>query len=180
MKQFNSLISSKDIFIFAKIKGEILNFKMDKKTESCVKKLIEEIFMYVSQPMWEKKLLYPLTTNESESINHVIKNYVNWTKTNVAELINNLKSIVKFQYDNLKYSVNDQGDYKLQNCFSYHQFLLFKEAVKNKHYKDLINNSFRYLVSDSGQTKVPKHLQSTAKKPGSRKRVKATRTFSKP
>ena len=34
----------------------MLNFVMDKKTESCVKKLIEEIFMYVSLPMWEKKI----------------------------------------------------------------------------------------------------------------------------
>ena len=108
------------MFSFAETKGKMLNFVMDKKTESCVKKLIEEIFMYVSQPMWEKKLLNPLTTNQSESINHVIKNYVNWTKTNIAELIDNLKSIVKFQYNNLKYSTSDQGDYKLQNFFSYH------------------------------------------------------------
>ena len=41
----------------------MLNFVMDKKTESCVKKLIEEIFMYVSLPIWEKKL-NPLTTNQ--------------------------------------------------------------------------------------------------------------------
>ena len=62
--------------------------------------------------------------------------------------------------------IYDQGDYKLQNCFSYHQFLLFKKVVKNKHFKDQINNSLRYLVSDSGQTKAAKHLQSTAKIPG--------------
>lgn len=120
-----------------------------------------------------------MSTNQSESINHVIKNFVNWTQTNVAKLINNLKSIVKFQYDNLKYSIYDQGDYKLHNYFSYHQFLSFTELVKNNHYRDLIKNSFRYSVSDSGHTKIPKHLQTTARKPGSRKRVKATRTFSK-
>lgn len=116
-RKFYSLIHSKDIFNFAEIKGEILNILMDKKTENCVRNLIEEIFLYVSQPMWEKKLLNPLTTNQSESFHHVFKNYVNWTKTNIAELINNLKSMVKFQYDNLKYSMYDQGDYKLHNFF---------------------------------------------------------------
>ena len=55
-RNFNNLINSKDIFSFAETKGEMLNFVMDKKTESCIKQLIEEIFMYVSQPMWEKNI----------------------------------------------------------------------------------------------------------------------------
>ena len=94
-----------------------------------------------------------MTTNQSESINHVIKNYVSWKKTNIAELINTLKSIVKFHYNNLKCAIFDQGDYKTNNSFSYHQFQAFSEQVKNKHYKDLINNSFKNIVSDTGKKK---------------------------
>ena len=45
---FNNLINSKDIFSFAETKGEMLNFVIDKKTESCIKKLIKEIFMYLT------------------------------------------------------------------------------------------------------------------------------------
>ena len=179
-RQFNSLILSEDLFSFSETKMDILSTSMDKKTEDNLQKLIEEIFIFVKQPMWEKKLLSPLTTNQSESMNHVIKNHVSWNKTNTAELINNLKSIVKFHYDNLNFAIFDQGDYRINNSFSYHQYQAFSEQVKNKHYKDLINNSFRYIVSDTGKTKIPANLQGTAKKPGSRKRIRATRTFSKP
>lgn len=178
-QQFNSLILSENIFSFAETKMDILSTPMDKKTEDNLQKLIEEIFIFVKQPMWEKKLLSPLTTNQSESMNHVIKNYVGWNKTNIAELINNLKSKVKFHYDNLKFAIFNQGDYKIYNSFSYHQFQEFSKQVRNKHYKDLIINSFRYIVSDTGKTKIPTNLQGTAKKPGSRKRIKATRTISK-
>ena len=178
-RQFNSLILSEDLFSFSETKMDILSTSMDKKTEDNLQKLIEEIFIFVKQPMWEKKLLSPLTTNQSESMNHVIKNHVSWNKTNTAELINNLKSIVKFHYDNLNFAIFDQGDYRINNSFSYHQYQAFSEQVKNKHYKDLINNSFRYIVSDTGKTKIPANLQGTAKKPGSRKRIRATRTFSK-
>ena len=54
----------------------ILNTSMDTKTKDNLQKLIVEIFIFVKKPMWEKKLLSPLTTNQSESMNHVIKNYV--------------------------------------------------------------------------------------------------------
>ena len=142
----------------------ILSTSMETKTKDNSQKLIVEIFIFVKKPMWEKKLGSPLTTNQSESMNHVIKNYVSWKKTNIAELINTLKSIVKFHYDNLKCAIFDQGDYKINNSFSYHQFQAFSEQVKNKHYKDLINNSFRYIVSDTGKTKIPANLQGTVKK----------------
>ena len=95
-------------------------------------------------------MLSPWITN-SESMNRVIKNYVSWKKTNIAKLINNLKSIVKFYYDNLKFAIFDQGDYRINNSFSYNQYQASSEQIKSKHYKDLIDNSFRYIVSDTGK-----------------------------
>ena len=52
-------------------------------------------------------------------MNHLIKNYVSWKKNDNSELTENVKSIIKFQYDNLKFSISSQGDYLLPNSFSY-------------------------------------------------------------
>ena len=73
-----------------------------------------------------------LTTIQSKSINYVNQSYVSWNKTNIAELINNLKSIVKFHYNNLKFAIFDQGEYRINNSFSYDQFHAFSEQVKIK------------------------------------------------
>ena len=176
-RKLKRLMFSENLFKFADIKQDILKVTMDDSTARYVNNVMEEIFQFVSKPMWELKLVKPLTTNQSESMNHVIKNYVSWEKTNISELINNIKSIIKFQYDNLEFSISSQGDYLLQNSFSYHQFQSFKDAVKKKHFKELLKNSFRFIVSSSGNTRIPTSLQKTATKPGSRKRVKATRTI---
>ena len=99
-------------------------------------------------------------------------------KTNISELTENIKSIIKFQYDNLEFSISSQGDYLLPNSFSYHQFQSLKDSVKKKkHFQDLIKNTFRFIVSSSGNTRLPSSLRKTATKPGSRKRIKATCTI---
>ena len=82
--------------------------------------------------MWERKNFKPMTTNQSESINHVLKNYMSWEKTNLPEMINNVKSVVKFQYDNLEFSMYNEGDYVFYNMFSYHQYQAFKVSVKKQ------------------------------------------------
>ena len=177
-RKLKSLMFSESIFAFVQMKEEILKITMDECTKRYVKKVVEEIFQSVSKPMWERKNSKPMTTNQSESMNHVLKNFVNWEKTNVSEMINNIKEIVDFQYSNLEFSIRDQGDYVLHNSFSYHQYQAFKDTVKKKHFNDLIRNCFRYIVSNSGNTRVPTNLQKTATKPGSRKRIRATRTIS--
>ena len=80
--------------------------------------------------MWERKNFKPMTTNQSESMNHVLKNHVRWEKTNISEMINNIKSVVKFQLDKLEFVICDQGDYVLHNSFSYHQYQTFKNSFK--------------------------------------------------
>ena len=131
-RKLKSLMSSENLFKFADIKQDILKLRMDGRTATYVNNVIEEIFQFVSKPMWKLKLIKPLTTNQSESMNHVIKNYVSWKKTNISELTENIKSIIKFQYDNLEFSISSQGDYLLPNSFSYHQFQSLKDSVKKK------------------------------------------------
>ena len=119
-RKLKSLMFSENLFKFADIKQDILKLTMDDSTARYVNNVIEEIFQFVSKLMWELKLIKPLTTNPSESMNHVIKNYVIWEKTNISEMINNINSIIKFQYDNLEFSISSQGDYLIENSFSYH------------------------------------------------------------
>ena len=66
------------------------------------KKVEEEAFQIVSIPVWERKKFKPMTTNQSASMNHMLENYVSWEKTNIPEMINNIKSVVESQYDNLE------------------------------------------------------------------------------
>ena len=68
-------------------------------------------------------------------MNHLIKNYASWKKTDISELTENVKSIIKFQYDNLEFSLSSQGDYLLPNSFSYHQFQSLKDSVKKNIFK---------------------------------------------
>ena len=53
-------------------------------------------------------------------MNHFIINYVSWKKSDISELTENVKFIIKFQYDNLEFSISSQGDYLLPNGFFYH------------------------------------------------------------
>ena len=107
--KLKSLIFPESIFRFAQMKEECLKITMEECTKRYVKKVVEEAFQFVSKPVWERKKFKPMTTNQSESIHHVLKNYVSWEKTNIPEMINNVKSVLKFQYENLEFSICDQG-----------------------------------------------------------------------
>ena len=53
-----------------------------------------------------------------------------------------------------------------------------KIVSKKKHFHDRKKNCFRFIVYNSGNTRVPTSLQKTATKRGSRKRIRADRTIS--
>ena len=79
-RKLKSLISSENLFKFADIKQDTLKLRTDGRTVRYVYNVIEEIFQFVTKPMWNLKMIKPLTTNQSKSMNHVIKNYVSWKK----------------------------------------------------------------------------------------------------
>ena len=59
--------------MFAQMKEEVLKITMDECMKRYVKKVVEEVFQFISKPMWEIKKFKPMTTNQSESMNHVLK-----------------------------------------------------------------------------------------------------------
>ena len=66
-RKLKSLMFSENLFKFADIKQDKLKLTTDDSTARYVYNVVEEIFKFVSKPMWERKLIKPLTTNQSES-----------------------------------------------------------------------------------------------------------------
>ena len=96
-------------------------------------------------------------------------------KTIISEMINNIKAVVKFQYDNLIFAIYIPGDYNYTTGFPTTSIRPLKLVSKNKHC--LIKKYFKLILSNCGNTTVPTNLR-TATNPGSKKQIRANHTIS--
>ena len=92
------------------------------------------------------------TTNISESLNHVIKQEVEWKENKLPVLITHLKSITEQHVEELKKAVISQGEWKFITAFKHleiPQGIWFSQGIefKEKHMKKVHNRVVHSLTN---------------------------------
>ena len=138
----------------------------------------------VSGPLKENLMAgYPKwTSNNVESMNHVLKQAVNWKPHQLPDLICKLQKIVETQAHDGRRAIVGRGDYTLQQ--SHARFRLTAEAWSNMSEGERSKHSLKTFVlnprskavkSTNGKLTVTCNLRA-GKKIGQRKRKRCART----
>ena len=133
------------------------------------------------------------TNNNCESVNHVLKNFLDWKVVKVSHLIDSLGKIIKSQYKDILRSFSGEGAFFLSNEMSdfkiskmawdglnekqqnSHLYKAIKTCYSTKNCHQSNSNPPTMITSSDGQFKMPL-TQTIAKKIGQRKRIKSNRT----
>ena len=116
-------------------------------------------------------------------MNHVIKLLGDWKISKIPELIQRLETIEQSQYSDVRRALHGTGDYELAahaqhfklGTVVWRELSAYDKARKVTKFLKYVRKNSDFLTSTSGLLTVPK-TAAIAKKPGSRKRVRANRT----
>ena len=128
------------------------------------------------------------TNKNAESYNHVLKNKTNWkTMKRVSDLIDNIHGLVKVQLKDLRRALHGDGNFVLSGPFRRH--LVTYQAWQGMT-DDRRKTVYTRFIADSGNRAAPATVSSSdggltvlntstvARKPGQRKRPRASKTTS--
>ena len=128
------------------------------------------------------------TNNNCESLNHVMKNFLDWKVVKVSYLIQELEKLVNNQYKDLFRSFSGEGSYHLTNAFADFKVpknlwdnLPEKKQIKHLNkalqecYKQKGGNIQKTILSSDKKFEMPL-MPTIAQKIGQRKRIKSSRT----
>jgi transposase-like protein len=147
------------------------------------KKLKDNIKEKVNKPLISGFVDRPWTNNNSESLNHILKQAINWKSQPLADLISTLTTLLETQFKDLKKSLVRTGQYRLAD--THKQFEVSKAVwvskttdERDRHFKRFRNfmatNKNTVTSTDGRMTVVrPKNL---GKKKNQRKRKINERT----
>ena len=121
------------------------------------------------------------TNNNCESLNHVLKQKLDWRPKKLVELIEKLHEVVIQQFSEEKRAIFGMGEFYLDEsfqkfCVSRDVWMAKSETWKKKYVRKLRKTTKETLVrTTDGQSSVqaPTHR---GKKPGQRKRRRNTKT----
>ena len=141
------------------------------------KRLKEQLRTKVNEPVRHNIVSAGWTNNNCESINHVLKQAVDWKSKSLLELVSILEKRVSGQYSELRGALLGTGEFRLAD--THQQFELTKtEWVSKtkaqrlrlyKRFRNFVPTDGRILTSTDGRTEIiaPRTL---GRKPGQRKR----------
>lgn len=147
------------------------------------KKLKPNLKNKVQKPLSSGLIENVWTNNNSESLNHVLKQAIDWKSKPLLDLIDILTSLIEAQYKGMRRALVSIGQFRLAD--SHQQFQMSKTVwaskttdERDRHYKRL--RSFRpkdqkTVTSTDGLTTIVKP-RSLGKKLGQRKRKVNERT----
>lgn len=155
---------------------ELNKMSLDRKLTAYMSSLSEKIYNYVCKPKWKNGNFINWSNNNAESLNHCIKSYLNWKVITPEELIRNLKELIDIQFMDLRKALYGMGNYRLEKSILYHKWMAFSEKKKELIFQKLLKGKLGKNISSDANLELPENLCSTARKPGSRKRIRANRT----
>ena len=147
------------------------------------KRLAPNIKTKVNDPLREGIISTNWTNNNSESINHVLKQTVNWESKNLPEFVRLVRRVVAGQFQELRSALLSSGKYRL--AVSHRHFEVSKSTWIDmteqqrtnlyRRYRQYVTSDNRTVTSTDGRSTVvaPK---TGGKKPGQRKRKVNVRT----
>ena len=120
----NGLTSSEDETTF-EIRVEEIKEYVEKKAPSFGEYLsnitIPRIRDFVFKPAKSGCIPYNWTSNNVESINHVLKMAVDWKPQALVDLVSKLYDVVRDQYQDVKRALIGRGNFKLSPSFAHHR-----------------------------------------------------------
>lgn len=141
----------------------------------------------VNEPMREGFISCSWTNNNSESINHMLKQTVNWETKGLPEFVRLTNTLVDGQFKELRSALLGTGEFRLAP--SHEHFLVSKlhwiamtDQQRNQLYKKYRSFAIkvdRIVISSNGQSSVVAP-RTDGKKPGQRKRKVNVRTVTLP
>ena len=140
---------------------------------------------YVVAPANENNLVRNWTDNNCESINHIMKLDAKWKTMKTPELIELLHEITLLHFREYRRALYGAGNYRLMKDkkrrygVSKDDWRLLNEAERSEKFRQFLKNANekvgdKFVQSSYARCVLPK--PTTAKKPGQRKRVKASRS----
>lgn len=124
------------------------------------------------------------TNNNCESMNHVLKQAVQWRRNQLPELIDKLRSLVKGQEADADRAICGRGDFSLRREWASHRRTVDEWfRMKPGHRQKVIEACFRLpgvptSTSSDGAVTVPT-TPGGGKKPHQKKRCRTERTTSR-
>ena len=143
---------------------------------------------YVVTPANEKNLVRNWTNNNCESLNHIMKLDAMWKPGKTSEMIELLHEMTLLHFRDYRRALYGGGNYRLveekkrRHGVSKDDWRQLNEAERSERFKKFLKNQNRkvddiFVQSSYANFKVPK--PTTAKKPGQRKRVRASKSSAK-
>ena len=149
------------------------------------KRLIPALKEKVNDPQRQNKVIQHWTNNNCESMNHVLKQTVDWKSKPLPELVSLVLDLVNGQFKRIRSSIVRVGDYRLTDM--YRQFERSKTDWISLTDKQKVNiyNRIRHHVPKEGTQVTLTDGKTTVlaprtngRKPGQRKRKPKTISFS--
>ena len=146
-------------------------------------RLKEQLSLKVIQPVKDSKIPYPWTNNNSESINHVLKQAIEWKSRPITDLVKRMHDLVSRQFTDLRGAIFGTGECRLAKTHEKFkqtktEWMTKTDEQKTKHYSNFRRFKIddpKFITSTDGLNKIvaPK---SVGRKPAQRKRKINERT----
>ena len=149
--------------------------------------MVSKIREFVFKPVNDSRVPKNWKNNGCESLNHIIKLAGDWKKSKLLDLVDRLFKIVQLQYAEVTKAIHGQGNFELAGEMK--KFQIRDQIWKSKSEEEkqvLIKKVLLHkprikantITSTDGKLTI-NTARKLAKKPGSRKRLKANRTARK-
>ena len=112
----DGLVNADDSVCFDAMATEIdreLTMVSDKFKTYYNKRLLQTIKTKVNNPRWHNDLIKKWTKNSCESVNHLLKQTVDWKKLPLPELVKRLHDLVKGQYKRIRNALFSTREFRL-------------------------------------------------------------------
>ena len=128
------------------------------------------------------------TNNNAESMNHVIKQFIQWKGCALTKLVKNLEAIVSSQFQEVRRALSGAGSFVLSPQYVHflvneYAWLSMSKEARDRHYEKFMKH-VHHLQSNTSFSRDGSfscfNSSSKGKKPGQRKRKRSARTASKP
>ena len=139
----------------------------------------------VNRPVRHELVNDNWTNNNCESINHVLKQSVDWKSKSLTDIVDTIHSLVDRQYSDLKSALLGSGEYRLSDKLDKFKVTKTEWISITDNQRQILYKRFRLhkpevsgmMTSTDGQTSIvpPK---TNGKKPGQRKRKINAKTTS--
>lgn len=94
-----------------KLSGKFLKYFQNKLKSNIKEK--------VNMPLTSGLVDSPWTNSNSESLNHILKQSINWKSQPLSDLISTLTSIIETQFKDLRKALVGTGQFRLSNTSKY-------------------------------------------------------------